>query len=225
MQVGMIASDGIVLASDTKWITYPVRSGRKYRDVQHKSKIKIKGYLAVCCARDMGCSTLAADAILSHWNVTEQNYPQQVQNALKSLKAKLQKHEWECLIAISKPEMAFVHVLNVLVQREHTKPARWERFVNPVLRYCQTGDDSNDVRYWLRLYDPALSVRELQTLAAYLVVDAGSFNNTTIGGLEIARCTGSGFERIPDTESAKIEVEAQKMSAVIRKEVTKPAAT
>jgi hypothetical protein len=222
MQVGMIARDGIVLASDTAWVEEVIRGPKRYRDVRHASKIKMNGDIAVCYAREMKYAPRVADSILSHWKDSEGSDSQRIRDAISPMMKEVDKYQWECLVAIPKPQKRFVHILNVWATDGVSAP-QWQLFVTPTTRYLLTGDDANDARYWLHHYDPLLSVRELQTLAAYLVVDARNFNNAMIDGLEIVCWDGSEFQRVPDDKCLEIEAEARKSADAIRKLVTTPA--
>lgn len=221
MQIGMVGVDGIVLASDTKWLTENIRGGKKYRDVRHDSKIKVSGGIAICCAREMEFSTAVAEAIISQWNGNEGDDSQWVRDAIGPLMKEATNHAWECIVALCKPQKRFIKVLNVQVTDGVSAPG-WRLFVSPMLRYCEAGDDANGARYWLRYYDPLLTTKELSTLAAYTIIDAQAFSNAGIGGLELAYSDDSGFHRIPNDECVKFEANARIASDAIRKLVTNP---
>jgi len=221
MQVGMMGTDGIVLASDTKWVTENIRGDRKYRDVEYKSKIRIKGDMAICCARDMDFALLVADAILSYRGSSDDGDLQYIHDAIAPIRGKIGKNSWECLVAFSKPSRRFVHVLHVLVTDRVSKP-KWRLFVGHALHYLTTGDDTNGARYWLRYYDSLLGVEALKTLGAHMIIDARAFNNATIGGLELVYSDDSGFHQVPDDECVKLDARAREFSEAIRKMVTNP---
>jgi hypothetical protein len=220
MQVGMIGRDGIVLAGDTKWTTQVVRGARKYQDSRHASKIKIDGGVAICCARDMECAPRVADAILSAGSSGESGNFQWIVEAVSPLMGEVGERAWECLVAISAPRPQFVCVFNVFMT-DGTSSPRWQLFVHPALRHALAGDDTNDARFWMGHYDPTLSVAELMTLAAYLVVDARQFNNAMIGGLEIAYSHGSDFVRVSDDRCLAIEAEVLRSAQEIKQVVTR----
>jgi hypothetical protein len=87
MQVAMEASDGIVLASDLKWVTLVGEDDRRgpLRHTEYKSKIKIDKEIAICCAGDMIHSTRLADEILLHWRDGEGDEVQRIRSILEPI--------------------------------------------------------------------------------------------------------------------------------------------
>jgi hypothetical protein len=70
MQIGMVGSDGTVLASDTQWtrnietLVNGHHVGRVIRSWTNRSKIKTNGNMVVSCALDKKTADSTAEAIL-----------------------------------------------------------------------------------------------------------------------------------------------------------------
>lgn len=107
MQVGMVGTDGIVLASDTLWTQTPVVPGRGVRHGYNAHKIRIfeKRGIAVSSARDMETANFVGDSIIAK---LDDNYPADrailIQEIGNECLAKAgDRNEAQCLIAFQKP--------------------------------------------------------------------------------------------------------------------------
>src|SRR5262249_5822525 len=74
MQVGMVGTDGIVLASDTKWVEHTLGAARNIYD---KTKIKISDErgIAISYARNMETAGPVADSIIAELTDSEMLTP------------------------------------------------------------------------------------------------------------------------------------------------------
>ncbi len=213
MQVAMIAADGIVLASDLKWVaTGDSPQGRPFRHHEYKSKIKIDKEIAICCAGDMIDSTRVADEILLHWREGEGD---EVQRILRIVTPLFKKRSIECLVAIAAPNKKLIYILGAKVAVGVGAKTEWRLTIAPVRGTQTAGDIANEATFWLRYYDASLSVQELKRLAAHLVVEAVNFNNAMIGGLEVVVSDSSGFTRLSDDKCQQLEAETKQRSCDI----------
>jgi hypothetical protein len=103
MQVGMVGSDGIVLASDTKvWL---VHMWRTITSGLVKIRIGCNRKIAVSCPYDTRIAFRIADAILTHllpevWSSPEDRMRQIILSELDALGA----DSHECMIVLSEPK-------------------------------------------------------------------------------------------------------------------------
>lgn len=208
MQVAMIAADGIVVASDMKWVTPGDDRRGPFRHSEYKSKIKVDREIAICCAgEDMGSSTQVADEILLHWREGEGDEVQRIRRIVTPL---FKKRSIECLVAIAAPNKKLIYILGAKVAVGAGAKTEWRLTIAPVHRFQTAGDQANAAKFWLRYYDASLSVQELKRLAAHLVVEAVNFNNAMIGGLEVVESDSSGFTCLSDDKCQQLEAEAKK---------------
>jgi hypothetical protein len=207
MQVAMIAANGIVLASDLKWVTLVGEGDRRgpLRHSEYKSKIKTGKEIAICCAGDMIHSSRLADEILLHWREGEGDEAQRIHRIVEPL---VEKQHIECLVAVATPNRKLIYVLHTEVRSG--AETEWQLFIAPVRRFQTAGDQANAAKFWLRYYDASLSVEELKGLAAHLVIEAANFNNEMIGGLEVVVSDDSGFVPLSEAECENLEAEAIK---------------
>src|ERR1700687_5047731 len=76
MQVGMVGSDGIILASDTKIWAQPPGLGRTITAGLSKIKISESAKIAVLSAGDMSASSRVADAIIANPHLAGSSSPE-----------------------------------------------------------------------------------------------------------------------------------------------------
>lgn len=218
MQVGMVGADGIVLASDTKWVTVGLDSIHgPFRHPEYKSKIKIDGEIAICCAGDdMDSSTLVADEIISRWREGDGDELQRIRAIVMRL---FKKRPIECLVAIAVPTKILIRILVAKIPTGVGSKTEWSFNIASVWGVQTAGDIANDAVFWCRYYDKSLSVQELKGLAAHVVVEANNFNNAMVDGLEIVYSDASGFHRGSDAENdewrAKSEAWGKSMGRLI----------
>jgi 20S proteasome alpha/beta subunit len=102
MQIGMVGTDGIVLASDQKWT-------QEYEDIRQSwgaSKIGLDktGNVAIGCAKDMRKSVAIARSILAELDSSHWENP--ISKIEEIANGKLSRHspfEAECLIGMAYP--------------------------------------------------------------------------------------------------------------------------
>lgn len=222
MQVAMIGSNGIVLASDMKWVTRLDADWRGPKRHHHfESKIRIDKDIAICCAGDMIDSPQLADEILSHLREGKGDEMQRIREIVTP--TRVDEREIECIVAFAPPNKKLIHIHNVLVRSETETEPEWGLSVRHVRGGVQTaGDQANDAKFWLRYYDPSLSVQELKGLAVHLVVEAQNFNNAMIGGLEVVLSGPSGFYPLSEAECQNLEADAKSRARHIGELIFRP---
>lgn len=209
MQIGILASDGIILASDTLANRSPLpnMNVRLIRQTFGTSKIRVSAdkKIAVTCARDMLQAYDLADAIIA--GLPQELWATPDQRMLEIAWSELYKHqEWrgvECLVAFAEPQPALF-----LLQCVKTPQDAHDSVCHPVINYAFAGDSSNPSTYWAMRYLDSLSpemnrVDALVPLAAQIVVEARHFSSATVSGLEIIVCDGAGVRRLTKQENQK----------------------
>jgi hypothetical protein len=220
MQVAMIARDGIVLASDLKWVTTGNDPRGPFRHPEYKSKIKVDREIAVCCAgEDMISSTRVADEILLHWREGDGDEVQRIRGIVTPL---FKRRHIECLVAIAPPSNKLIYIRGAKIAVGIGSKTEWRLTIAPVRGPQTAGDVANDATFWLRYYDASLAVEELKGLAAHLVVEAQNFNNAMIGGLEVVISDGSAFSRLREDECQRLEADARKQASEIGGLILRP---
>jgi hypothetical protein len=199
MQIGMLGTDGIVLASDTRCTTSPLNPGYGATHSYGRSKIRIDHHarIAVTCARDMLNADLVAEGIISNlkagdWQIRERRI-KEIGNEVAS------SFDTECLIAFADPKPAlFKYATNA-------QGAVCERIID----FVHAGNTVNAAVFWSMRYYRLLPMAQLVRLAAHLVVVAGELNTAMIKGLEIVLCDSSGCHRLSDEENRELESKAR----------------
>jgi hypothetical protein len=210
MQIGIVASDGIVLASDI-WthtnITDEMRAASRARPAwkgEPVSKIAAdaKSSIAISRAHDVMQARLVADAIAK--NLTEDcwhNPEHKIEEIAKdSLKEERNYRGSQCLIALTKPDFRVFRVQCT----QHPDTRENVCWCDSSDRYLLAGDMYNPATFWAtkHLFNGSYlnwSVRDAIGIATQIIVDACSVSNGSIRGLEIAWGDKNGFRYLPST--------------------------
>jgi len=221
MQIGILASDGIILASDTLANRSPLPNinVRLIRQTFGISKIRISANkkIAVTCARDLIEAYNLADAIIA--GLPQELWATPDQRMLEIVWSELNHHQrWhgiECLVAFVEPHPALY-----LLQCVKTEQGEQDSVCHRITTYAFAGDASNQSTYWAMRYLDSLSpeqnrVDTLVPLAAQIVVEAKNFNNAIVSGLEIVICDIAGFRRFSEVENLQQHENAVRRSKKI----------
>lgn len=195
MQVGMVGSDGIVIAGDTRqYVESPGRPWRSYSS----SKIKLDGtgQIAIACARNIDMSFRIADQIFAAIpSVAVEGRADKIRDIGSCLAVGI---DAECIVAISEPVLSLF-----FLQCHRNGDARCDQ-----VDRCAAGDVGNPAYYWAeRFYDRHLPMSQLVRIAAHIVVGAGSMNNGSVRGLEMVTLEASGFRKWSTEENDALESE------------------
>lgn len=196
MQVGMLATDGIVLAGDT-WS----HSETTVRSGYSSSKIRINdtAQIAVTCARDMVLASHVAEAIMSGVQGKDwQNCERFIRDAACEAAG---ERDIECIVA-------FAGNLPALYQFQYVKG---EKYCSRIIDCIHAGDVTNAAVFWTMRYYRHLPVDRLSRLAAHLIVTSAKLNTATIKGLEVVFCKASGFQRLPVKQTLALQTTAREL--------------
>ncbi|MGA7830600.1 MAG: hypothetical protein WCA21_06550 [Terracidiphilus sp.] len=213
MQVAMIGTDGIVLASDTSRTTVPMKSLPNLEGVEYHvggSKILFSDdhKIAVSCAENLRSAFGLAATIVSALNGRE---VADIASLVKEIAAKelagiQERAVPKCLIAVggASPHLLlfqFAFYGDELVQECS------EQDVMATAGHC-----SNPAIFWIERYCrrmPTMPVKKLIPLAAHLIFSAALLNPAGIGGLEITYSDRDGFHRLPKEETRRMYSKAR----------------
>jgi hypothetical protein len=191
MQIGMLASDGIILASDTQATRTPekLKDGQVGRAVRYHtncSKIRTGSEIAVSYAQDVKTGDDVANAILSTFTADDP------QGAIDQIAASIpedDRNPVQGLIA-APPSQLFRFQLAKIDEL-------WTATCEASIGLDYAGDMTNAAIYWAeRYYDDSLAVEQLLPLAAYMITCSHHLNTAGVGGLEIVTCDSSGIQRV-----------------------------
>jgi hypothetical protein len=206
IQIGMVGSDGIVLAGDTRRTNSGLLNSNRLwsgsRVGQDRTKIQIDGKckIAVSSALDLETAERIAAAIIARLDISEplfiEERIQTIANEVFNSHPKPEKG-FQCLVVVAlNPRPKLFSVINANVEGEREQAAVcWEW---PKLAIA--GDTVNGAIFWAeRYYNQHLPtsrkpIAQLIPLCAHLVICARSLNPATIGGLEMVLCRSSGVE-------------------------------
>jgi hypothetical protein len=202
MQVGMVGTDGILLASDTRWMeTY-----FSVRQTTTRSKIEINRNrgIAVSFARNMDTSLVIANQIISElkdedWDDPEISIEQITAAVLTRCE---ERKDAQCLIVLATPHPCLFS-LRIANVGGVVKPLCMSESSKVVM-----GDNINAAIFFSERCYSRKPIRELVPVAAQLVVGAGKLNPGAIEGLEIILCDASGFHRLSDESIHQLESQA-----------------
>lgn len=219
MQIGMIASDGIILASDTQATRTPEKLkdsqvGRAVRYHTNCSKIRAGSEIAVSYAQDVKTGDDVANRILSTFTADD------AQEAIERIAVSIpedNRNPVQGLIA-APPFRLFRFQLAKIDEV-------WTATCEASIGLDYAGDITNAPIYWAeRYYDELLTMEQLLPLAAYMITCSHHLNTAGIGGLEVVTCDASGIqrlsrERIQELRRQANETDKQVMQTVFGRKV------
>jgi hypothetical protein len=212
MQVGMVGTDGVLIASDTKWHVDPrvprdkFWIGGRYSFNSPKIKLDRGRGIAVSQALNMETAGIVADRILADLKEEEFGDPVAFIEAIGEQvleTAEIGRREAGCLIALCKPQpQLFLFVFAA------TGEGRKGAICRKMESFAITGDNVNPAIFWAEAYYRKRPIKSLIPLAAHLIVSAETLNSGSISGLEIVFCDQSGFHRLSDESLSELSLKA-----------------
>jgi hypothetical protein len=171
MQVGMVVSDGIILASDTQATHTPEKLkdgqvGRAVRYHTNSSKIRAGSEIVVSYAQDVKTGNDVANAILSTFTA---DAPQEALERIASSIPDDNRNPVQGLIAASPFQLFRFQLAKI--------DGVWTATCEASLGLDYSGDMTNAAIYWAeRYYDQLLTVEQLLPLAAYMITCSHHLN-------------------------------------------------
>ena len=200
MQIGMIGSDGIVIASDTLFSHPPTLlrgqlwAGGTHRTNSRKILISHEHGVVISCARDMELARQIAHELVAKFSDREFTFSTRaVEDIAARVSVGLTKPDAQCLIALTRPTpKLFLFTFGMV-------DGQWGPFCERQFSKAIAGDNVNSSIFWAeRYYADSLPISQLIPLGAQLVAAAGNLNPYQIDGLEIAVCNSKGCHRLSD---------------------------
>jgi hypothetical protein len=211
MQVGMMASDGIILASDTSWQRKVVgcEMGTWHTSGGYKIKISDSKKIAVSCAMDM-CEAyrIASEFLAALDGVDLYAREQKIIDIARSIPNHLGV---ECFVAFAEPVPS-------LFLMQHIEGSTYP-IVQPIINKAFAGDSLNPALYWAQRYYSNLPVDRLKNLAAHIIAEAGILNPCLIGGLDIVIGKNGEFSRLSQQETDTLIQQSRKCADAFGKSV------
>jgi hypothetical protein len=214
MQVGMVGTDGVLIASDTQWNNTPTKGPGENaylpREPFNAQKIIVsheKG-IAISQARVMETARLVATRIISRLKDEDLDYPCDSIRAIGTTVLDdvedFAKRDAHCLIAIAlpSPKLYLFYFGDV------------DGKLGPICQKMESskaaGDHVNAAIFWKERYYKRRPIRKLVPLAAHLIDSASQLNRGSISGLEIVLCDASGLHRVDEESIRKLEAKANR---------------
>jgi hypothetical protein len=191
LQIGIVGTDGIVLASDTKILSV---EQHPYTELPARSSsmgskfVERDGF--VCCWSGDDISRSVVDNICAtKWDKGKgkndvQNY---LDDATRKEKVPADDKVRKAIVVDPEDSLWEISIRGTVDIQEAPENTSYARSV-----YCKvaTGDNSNNARYWPNCHladvqNPYLQTKELLLLAAHTILMGAKDNPTGVGGLEI----------------------------------------
>jgi hypothetical protein len=194
LQVALVGTDGIVLASDTKW-----SETRQVRHTYNRTKIEInyERRIAVSYARNMDSSARAAKDIANkitdeQWDSPQLRIEEIAEEAMQSLPYNIR--DLNCLIVSPRMKLFRLEMTQDLSKGAfEARPSCWESTDK-----APAGDETNAALFWGERYYERRPIRTLVPLAAYLINAGNKLSPDRIEGLEIVLCEPAGIRRLSE---------------------------
>jgi hypothetical protein len=196
LQVAFKGSDGVVLASDTKW-----SETREVRHTYNRTKLTInyERHIVASAARNMDTATTTALGIVTkitddQWAAPELHIQRIAEEAMQDLPIDQSYglRDLNCLVVSPTLRLFQVEVTTDL--SVGNVPTCWEQDDRAI-----AGDTKNASLFWAEPYFKRRQpMRTLIPLAAHLIVAGNKLSPDRIEGLEIVVCDRSGVRRLSD---------------------------
>lgn len=206
MQIGLLGTDGLVLASDTKWTLRQQLDGATVLAALGGSKIAINEAktIAIACAGDMAKAYRLARAVFDALELEKESDIDVRLRRIWRIGSEITSDiKPQCLIAFSIPEPT----LFLFQWLDGDSPA-----CIPIPTYAFAGDSINAAIYFPMRYYEREETQRLRRLAAHLIVAGGEINSGYIGGFETVCCENGVFERYTGIQNRALENEAKQQT-------------
>jgi hypothetical protein len=211
-QIGIVASDGVFLASDLKRTN--VGAGpHTYRSSSETPKIHVsdRGQVAYCYSGN-DVADEAARIFCAQAAGLEDEF--EIQKTLKASALEAIGSE-----NISNERQALQRGSLILaLGKANRNPELWcldlrTPSARPIGNHIINGDLSNPAGFFMERYFPKgrRTIEELLLLAAHTVLVASRLNPDGISGLEMVRCTAQGFQKVSEEKIANLTERSEQL--------------
>jgi 20S proteasome alpha/beta subunit len=207
MQIGIVGSDCVVLASDLQWFD---ETGT--RVTYNSSKIvfdSTKGIAVGCSGSSI--SRIVQNRIVEDLAPNDFEFPYQpIKRIVQSVLTKVSYRDTQWLIVLDTKPRARLFSL----QTQGSRPDLFD-FIE-VSNKTYAGDAKNPAVFFSEAYYDRGPVEQLEMLAAHVILTAPRLNNAGIGGLEILVCDKSGFRMLSPDKIQELEMRSSALHETIR---------
>ena len=208
MQVGIVGSDGVIIASDTRWFD---ESGA-YREPWDSSKLTINHDCGLVVSRSgkmLTAEILANEVVAAtlenpRWIDEIGGKPRLEESVLKQIQKG--SEPCQCLVVFTKPQIKLWRFQIVRIGND------WGLHCDEVRGKVFAGDCKNLAMFWIDKYyprNPKVPINQLVPLVAQFLITAHSLNTSGIDGLEIVLCSENGIHRVADEVTAELEIRSR----------------
>jgi hypothetical protein len=226
-QIGMLARDGIILASDMKATKEPLRRNGTRRS-SLVEKIELFPDFCYCCSGDNLTEEIARDiasilAVRHKDGTTVKGLAPQIQTAIvaqcKKFDRGMDSINGEVLLGLRTAQKGF-ELWQILI----TPPTAG--YPKRLLDKGTQGDYANSAHFFIERYYPkpisGTLVVQLLPLAAHCILMAGEMCDLYVDGLEIAICTESEVRKLTGEEIESLTRTARELDERIRSTLVRP---
>ena len=219
-QIGMVGSDGVLLASDRLHTQF---SPYRNRFLSDKISVHEDIGLAYCCTGD-DLTTIVMQHVLGSvradrkWPI-ELHLSTGVDRALEGLASRSKQGVLErplrrgSVLAVYRASRAVqLWKFDIDVELSKQLPAYL------IENHCCIGDDVNAASFFVERYfdnNHKVPLAHLAQLAAHTVLMAGATNPTGVDGLDIVLCTQEGFTPIDEKELSCLKQQSAELNSHI----------
>lgn len=224
LQVALVGTDGIVLASD-KLTAVSGSDVPRHSHLTSKLLFDRDQRLAIAHAGHQISETVARSVLSDPALVKERLSESRLESFASEVcnQDELKPYGWRGeLIIVSRDDLA--HIIHLDMRAWSTGTAipgmsvRCRSVENKIL----AGDSLNSAVFFVENYYRREPSARLVFLAAHVILSGGRLNSTGIEGLEIIRCTSQGFERLPDSEVTRLTERSDLVETKIREDLFTP---
>jgi 20S proteasome alpha/beta subunit len=207
MQIGIVGSDGVILASDMQWFD---ETGTRVTYDSSKIVFDSTKGIAVGCSGS-SISRIVQNRIVEDLAPNDFEYPYQpVKRIVQSVLTNVSYRDTQWLIVLdTKPRVRLFSL-----QIQGSRPDLFDFIEVPNKMYA--GDAKNSAVFFSETYYDRRPVEQLEMLAAHVILTAPRLNNAGIGGLEILVCDKSGFRMLLPDEIQELEKRSNALHETIR---------
>jgi 20S proteasome alpha/beta subunit len=210
IQIGMVATDGLLVASDTRTMMSPqwANSGAP-RVTFNATKIRISPErgIIVSSARNMETANHLATEIIENLKEEDFEWPIfPIEGMARKVLAAAprERNDAQCLVAIMHPTPRLFLFQYAMVN------GVWGPMCQKMEGKAIAGDNINAAAFWAERYYERRPIEELIPLAAHLIISASKLNSGAISGLEIVICTSTEIKRLSDDSIRTLERQCTK---------------
>lgn len=208
MLIGMVGADGVIIASDTRWVD---QTGVRHTFEASKVVFDSARGIAVGCSGSYLVSLAVADRIVADFVQTDSDLPRiSIQKIANEVWNKTSRHPSEsihCLIALN---------MRDAVRLFSHQPGPDGLVCENVFDKMCAGDLSNAALLFHEAYYTQRPIEELKLLAAHIVLSAAKRNPIGVDGLEILLCGASGFCLAQSGDIQELQSRSTALDAYIR---------